>query len=246
MIQDCVINKFWEYIIANCNLPENPIILDVGCGTCKINLPIIKKLNYTIFGLDKSLAMLKESQKKIYNLDKTPSGNLELINGDAITMPIASNSIDLITTVNLVHLIDNWQELFVECDRCLKTTKQIIIAKIYTDVHATKPFRVYWEKLAELGQGETFLAVADFSPHKRYMRNLGYNHRDYNYSKEVAINTSNFIFILENRVYSSLWKIAPEKHIIALNEVKQWFNDNKDKTAVLTTANLKLNHYFSE
>ena len=244
MIQDCAIEEFWDFIFKNCILPSNPEILDIGCGTGKVLFPTLMKEQLSLVGMDKSNEMLEIAKAKYKDNYRNMKSKLFLLNGDALALPFKDNYFDLIITTNVIHLVKEWQQFLKEVDRCLlEKNKQFISAKVFTDVHATEPFSVYWEKLAELGQHRTYLAVADFSPHQDFMKAMGYKQIDHFYKEEVQVDPSIFIYILENRCYSSLWKVDYNKHLIAVEEVKKWFDDHKGLTEIDTTANVELQYY---
>jgi ubiquinone/menaquinone biosynthesis C-methylase UbiE len=69
-------------------------IAEIGCGT-GYWLNKIKKISNYIIGVDMSLSMLKEAQKK--------SGKFNLINADACNLPLKLSKIDFILLVNAIH-----------------------------------------------------------------------------------------------------------------------------------------------
>jgi ubiquinone/menaquinone biosynthesis C-methylase UbiE len=79
--------EFFDYVVANAKLNGRGRLLDLGCGTGELAIPLAKYFEY-VLGLDPDLGMLKEARKKQYALginnisfNKGSSKNLEKVNG---------------------------------------------------------------------------------------------------------------------------------------------------------------------
>jgi len=126
-----------EEIIANMNpllkqvIEENKgkIICDIGCG-CGRNLVYASQFASKVIGVDlsaTSLAFAKEFVK---------SDNLELLQGNNLSIPLANNSADLVVSDGVCHHTGDTIRAFNECVRVLKPN-----GKLYLAVY--KKFRYY-------------------------------------------------------------------------------------------------------
>jgi ubiquinone/menaquinone biosynthesis C-methylase UbiE len=93
-------------------------ILEAGCGTGRwINLPWDKTKK--VFGLDYSFDMMK--------IPKTDKPYLNLINANAIKIPIKDNYFDLIFCVNAIHHFPDKEKFIIESKRVLTSNGMLAI-----------------------------------------------------------------------------------------------------------------------
>ena len=101
------------------NINEKSNMLEIGCGTGKLLIEILKKMKVkNIIGLDISSAMIKISRK---NLVKNNMYELaDLVLADAHKIPLRNMCINLIISTGTLHHIRKPEKMFVECNRILK------------------------------------------------------------------------------------------------------------------------------
>lgn len=95
-------------------------ILELGCGTGHW-LQFIDNVN-TIYGADLSLQMLKTSQSK--------NKSAKLICCNADTLPLKSNSFDLVFIVNAIHMFKDKRSVLKHLWEILKPGGQLLIVTI--------------------------------------------------------------------------------------------------------------------
>ncbi|MFC2023927.1 class I SAM-dependent methyltransferase [Chloroflexota bacterium] len=93
--------------------------LEVGCGTGHFlgDLPIERP---RLFGLDRSAGMLRRARQA--------QGSLNLVQGDAGSLPYAASSVDLGYCVNAIHHFDEPQAFIREAYRVLSCNGVLAIA----------------------------------------------------------------------------------------------------------------------
>lgn len=100
-------------------------ILEVGCGTGYwVNL--LYQPNRKIFGLDFSMGMLKQAQ--------TQPSAVNLMQGNAIQLPLQNATFDLVYCVDAIHHFGNYRAFIQEASRLLKPNG--LLAIIGHDPHA--------------------------------------------------------------------------------------------------------------
>ncbi len=105
-------------IISKILKKNNPKkILEAGCGTGRILMPLIKK-GYLIEGFDLSKNMLKELSKKNKNI-KTKIGDIEKI-------PYKNNTFDLIYSITVLMHLPDFKKAFKEMYRVTKKNGLIV------------------------------------------------------------------------------------------------------------------------
>ena len=96
-------------------------ILDIGCGTGEL----LEKLTKThpqakLTGIDLSAAMLKHAKEKLPK-------SINLLQGNAATLPLKSNSFDLIFSLSSFHYWQNQTQALQEVFRVLKSDGNFIL-----------------------------------------------------------------------------------------------------------------------
>src|SRR5262244_3993486 len=91
--------------------------LEIGVGTGRIALPFVQiGADYT--GADLSLPMIEVLRKKVAAISEGV-GRLKLALADAMALPFADASFDVIIMIHLLHLVSDWRETLRECRRVL-------------------------------------------------------------------------------------------------------------------------------
>jgi ubiquinone/menaquinone biosynthesis C-methylase UbiE len=84
-------------------------ILDVGTGTGRISVPLLR-LGADVIGIDLSLNMLGKLRQKY------PAA--QVAQADAARLPFAARRFDAVLTTHVMHLIGPWRESLREYQRC--------------------------------------------------------------------------------------------------------------------------------
>jgi len=86
-------------------------VLEVGCGTGHWVIEL-RDLAHQVCGLDLSLGMLRQAQAQ--------ATHLPLVNGDANHLPFATESFDLVLSVNALHHYTDKRAFITEAQRLLR------------------------------------------------------------------------------------------------------------------------------
>ena len=111
--------------LSHVNFARKRLVLDVGCGGGK-NLERILKQSKQInaVGVDISTASVQVTKKK--NSRAVKDGRLQVVQGQAESLPFASNLFDLVTAFETVYFWDV-EKGFAEVYRTLKKGGQFLI-----------------------------------------------------------------------------------------------------------------------
>ncbi len=90
---------------------SNGKILDVGTGTGRISVPLLR-LGADVIGIDLSVNMMSKLREKY------PAAHLA--QADASRLPFATYQFDAVLTTHVMHLIGPWREALCEYRRVLK------------------------------------------------------------------------------------------------------------------------------
>jgi ubiquinone/menaquinone biosynthesis C-methylase UbiE len=113
-----------DAIVAHVAATYATHFLELGVGTGRIALPFLQA-GYDYTGIDISTEMMAELSRKV-----TAQGlpNPQLHVGDVANMPFADASYDVIVSVHVLHLVDDWNATLREAGRVVRPGGYIILA----------------------------------------------------------------------------------------------------------------------
>lgn len=89
-------------------------VLEIGVGTGRIALPLVRRNRYRYTGIDLSRDMMGVLRAK------ASGEQIALVQGDAARLPFADGTFDAIVAVHIFHLISGWQQAMDEVARVLR------------------------------------------------------------------------------------------------------------------------------
>lgn len=112
-------------LLEHVRLKKDMTVLDIGFGTGFPLTELAMRLGTTstIFGIDPWDAGIERTKKKIKNYNIS---NIKILKGDAEEIPLADNSVDLITSNNGINNVTDTQKVYQECSRIMKKDGQFI------------------------------------------------------------------------------------------------------------------------
>lgn len=116
---------FGLQLLQHIHYRKNIMALDIGFGTGFPLIELAMRLGESarVFGIDPWEAGLKRTAEKIRFYGIT---NVQLINGQAEQIPLANQSIDLITSNNGLNNVSDLAKAISECSRIIKNGGQFI------------------------------------------------------------------------------------------------------------------------
>lgn len=116
-------DKYWTRL----NLPKDPVIVDVGCGTGFFSVEFLKRAegeNARVYGLDIAPVMLDWTAE---NRPEVREGRLILKQMPEAELPLEDDLADLVVMINLHHELHHPHRLLAECRRVLKPGGQVLV-----------------------------------------------------------------------------------------------------------------------
>ena len=106
-------------------IDKNQKILEVGCGTGRFFIPLIKE-GYNMYGLDYSEGMISKLKENIKE-ENLKFDERRIIQGDARKMPFKENTFDLVISYRTLIHIPDYELVLKEIGRVLKPNGIAII-----------------------------------------------------------------------------------------------------------------------
>jgi ubiquinone/menaquinone biosynthesis C-methylase UbiE len=210
--------------------------LEIGVGTGRIALPFVQiSADYT--GADLSLPMMEVLRKKIAAVSKGV-GRLKLALADAMALPFADASFDVIIMIHLLHLVSDWRQTLHECRRVLRDGGWLVLSSnertkqkqrnLTATLDGLLLVRQKWNEIMnELGQDrsrqpggqwlaneEVCDALAQMGAAVRHVTLAEYQHRPITAREMASLHI--------DRIFSSDWHHSDHVHAVAASRLERW------------------------
>ena len=119
--------KIWqnpENILITLKIESSFIAADLGCGSGFFTIPLSKKVR-KVYGIDVQEKMLEFLEEKIRRLKIE---NIEPLLSTGNEIPLESDSIDFLITMNTLHEFDDKEKMVEQIRRVLKQGRAVLIA----------------------------------------------------------------------------------------------------------------------
>ena len=191
-------------------------VLEIGVGTGRIALPVSAHVGVYV-GIDLARPMMDKLRAK------QTSELVYPVQGDATHLPFASAAFDAVIAVHVFHLIPAWRDVLVEVARVLRPgallihgwNGRLVVDKLQAiwqqatdETHAAQGAIPHWER-------ETFLT------------NNGWREATpiQTHSFTIQRAPQDFLDSIEQRVFSSIWRMSDEQVARGVTAVKTYIAD---------------------
>jgi ubiquinone/menaquinone biosynthesis C-methylase UbiE len=215
-----VMNAVAESITREGCLTGASNVLEIGIGTGRIALPLLKH-GLTTFGIDLSLAMMGELQKKIAG----QFARVAFCQADANALPFADATFDSAYAVHVYHLVANWQHALRQALRVVKPRGALLVS--YHHRRPDSPNRRLRQKLSELIEPfgiDTRRPGAQSSEElKTELGKLVNDLRIVHVATWTETSTlAEALDQLEARIFSETWAIPPDVMARLMPSLRAW------------------------
>jgi ubiquinone/menaquinone biosynthesis C-methylase UbiE len=125
------------------DLPENPQILDIGCGPGMQTIELAKLSKGTVTALDKYPQFLDELQKKA--IEEGVNERIRTIQGDMFSLNFERKSFDLIWSEGAIYII-GFEKGLSEWKQLLSDKGYLVVTEVSWIKHnPPEEIRKYWE-----------------------------------------------------------------------------------------------------
>lgn len=237
-----LINKTIKIIQEKICFDSSSKVLEVGIGTGRIGIPISKKLNLDIVGIDLSDKMLQKCLKKVL-----PTDNVHLVVADGLSLPFSKNQFEIILTCHVLHFFPDAFQFIRNILPLLIQNGYHINLDVYVDYSQTLPYKIYYDKLAETGFH--YSPKGDLIQKKLnvYLTKRGWKHIQYKVESTREISIDNLVHFIRDRVFSHQRSIEDSLHDQSLKHLYQELERNNVDLAekILAPATSRINIFQS-
>jgi ubiquinone/menaquinone biosynthesis C-methylase UbiE len=133
--------------LATMEIQGSERVLELGCGGGELLGMIADRISTgKVIGIDWSPLAIRFCKYKLRHFIN--QGKLDLVCQNAVQIPLPTNSIDCICTVNTVYFWDKPEAVFAECARVLKRGGKIVLcnadlSELSTEDYPPEYFRIH-------------------------------------------------------------------------------------------------------
>jgi ubiquinone/menaquinone biosynthesis C-methylase UbiE len=207
-------------------LPARGMILDAGCGTGQVSLPLAEQ-GYAVHGIDISAEMIAIAQGKVQ-----PGMPAHYAVGDVRDISLGSGSVDAVVVSKLFQHIEDWKGACRELIRVVRLGACII--QINERGAFGNAVRRYFARRAdELGYAGRYLGL---NPHRNaelpaHMEAEGCEAIPFDASDlrwTIDISYGEAFARLQDRLYAEFWYLPEAVHNQLLSETMAWIDTHSE------------------
>ena len=177
-------------ILDNIDYKNNISVLDIGfgCGFPVIEIAMRLGSDSKIYGIDPWSAGIDRVRKKIsyYGLR-----NIEIIEGNAESMPLTDNSIELIVSNNGINNVADMNQVFNQCYRILKPNGRILFT-MNTNQTMIEFYQIFEKVLQNSDLNSAIEKMHEHITMKRPSKELVINLLNQNNFQKISIEERSF------------------------------------------------------
>ena len=226
LLQTC-----FQRVFAQADFPKQGRILDAGCGTAQVSLPLIKS-GHSVVGVDVSAAMLEVARKKL-----APGDTAEFRVADVRSLEDPDGSYDGVVVSKLFQHVGNWQSAVDELLRVIKDGGLFMhVNEKGAFKHAVR--RQFSARCQEQGYTDLYVGIKDRSQLGVYLREKGaaplaIDTHDLAWEKTITYETA--LEHLRLKLHSEFWAVPDAVYAQTLEEVRTWVRAHPEGEATVET-----------
>lgn len=220
-------------IFAEAGFSAQGRILDAGCGTAQVSLPLIKS-GHSVVGVDVSPAMLEVARKKL-----APGDSAEFKVADVRSLSDPDSAYDGVVVSKLFQHVGNWQSAV---DELLRVTRD---GGLFMHVNEKGAFkhavrRQFSARCHEQGYTDLYVGIKDRSELGVHLTEQGASQLDidvHDLTWEKTITYGTALEHLQLKLHSEFWAVPDDVYAHTLEEVRAWVRAQPGGEDTIETMN---------
>lgn len=221
----------FERIFAKAGFPAQNHILDAGCGTAQVSLPLIKR-GHSVVGVDVSPAMLEVARKKL-----APGDTADFRVADVRSLEDPDGTYDGVVVSKLFQHVGNWQSAVDELIRVTKDGGLFMhINEKGAFKHAVR--RQFSTRCQKRGYTDLYVGIKDRSQLSVYLLERGasplaIDTHDLAWEKTITYATA--LAHLRLKLHSEFWAVPDNVYDQILAEAQAWVRTQPEGEETIET-----------
>jgi SAM-dependent methyltransferase len=222
-IPPAVLSACYDRLIGSGLLPHRGAILDAGCGTGQISLPLAER-GFRVQGFDISPAMAAVAQAKC-----SPDWDARYMAADVRALPVQDEMFDAIVVSKLFQHIQDWQRACLEFLRALRRGGSIVEIRD-RGAFGNAVRRHFAARADALGFSQRFVGLAphDWALLAEFLCARGCTRMTVDVTGLTwtrAIRHGDALDQLEQRLFAEFWYLPEDVHDRILAETADWLDE---------------------
>ncbi|SES01188.1 Methyltransferase domain-containing protein [Gracilibacillus ureilyticus] len=229
-----ILNDCYNELEKSQILSRNFSILDAGCGTGQLSIPLIER-GYQVTGVDLSDSMLQIASAKCIGQNKA-----EFIVADVSSLPFKDDSFHMVVVSKLFQHVTKWRNAIDELVRVLKPGGFIILIQDKGAFGNTVR-----KKFAHFCDNEGFIdryygAKSPTEIHEYLINFSTYEQLKTVYAWNKEITFGQALQEIKDRLFAEFWNIPDTDYEKLIFQLENWVNDLPEKRDTKETLQCKL------
>ena len=205
-------------------LPARGIVLDAGCGTGQISLPLAG-LGYAVCGVDVSADMLRVARAK-----RPPDGQAHYIVADVRSLPLRDDCVDAVVVSKLFQHVHDWERACRELLRALQPGGCIVNLN-ERGAFGNRVRKYFAGRADALGFTQRYPGLRDRGELAKFLLAAGCARRsidvtDLTWEKRIAYGEA--LRHLEDRLHSEFWYLPRAVYAELLADTSRWIEQQPE------------------
>jgi ubiquinone/menaquinone biosynthesis C-methylase UbiE len=216
-------------------LPSAGMILDAGCGTGQVSLPLVER-RYRIHGIDISAAMLTRARAKL-----EPGWVVQYAVGNVCNLPFDSSTFDAVVISKLLQHVGDWRGACRELIRVLKPGAPIVQLN-ERGAFGNAPRRFFAKRADELGFSTRYVGANPHNPDEvsNYILACGCERVPHGLPEmrwQFSITYGEALDRIQDRLFAEFWSLPDDAYAQLAQDAALWVEaqpHGRDTVNVLT------------
>lgn len=209
-----------DTLIQTTNVQPTDAVLEIGIGTGRIAISVAQHVK-RLYGIDLSQEMMNVLRKKLVDAHL----NIDLSQADAVKLPFAANTFNLVYAVHVYHLVHNWRDGIADAFRVLEPGGHFVVnyhrrspdspnSQLRQQLHAAaRDMGIDTRRPGAQTEAEVFQEISRHDPSPRTV--LANQWRDVEVPEKILQE-------LDRQIFSETWMIPRDVMDQAMPKVRAW------------------------